>query len=85
MGRTHPGTGENCEKELPWTDPSILLPLWEGSDSVKDGGVGSKGRMLGLGRGCLRTRILCVFISHRPTVLELAINKFHQGRSVLLG
>lgn len=43
MGRTHPGTGEKCE-ELPWTDPSILLPVWGGSDSVKDGGVGNKGK-----------------------------------------
>lgn len=44
MGRTHPGTGEKCEEELPWTDPSVLLPVWGGSDSVKDGGVGNKGK-----------------------------------------
>lgn len=44
VGRTHPGTGDNCGEELPWTDRSILLPLWGGGDSVKDGGLGSKGK-----------------------------------------
>lgn len=50
VGRTHPGAGKKCEEErrsreeLPWADPSILLPVWGGSDSVKDGRVGSKGK-----------------------------------------
>lgn len=70
-------------EELPWTDSFILLPLWGGRDSVKDGQVGSKGK-LGLGRKFLRTKVLCVFVSHCPPLLELAINKFSQGRSVFL-
>lgn len=31
-------------EELPWTDSFILLTLWGGRDSVKDGRGGSKGK-----------------------------------------